>query len=461
LSDGTYTFQVRAIGSEGPDPTPASYTWTVNTSLPSNLVGYWAFDETTGTTASDSSGYGNDGTVNGATWTTGKVNGALSFDGTNDRVEIPGSTSLSLDTNQVTFATWLYADTLDSSWSTVMQRSNAAGNWYDWQIYARASDAPTSYHPVCRIDFGGSMTNEQVEGDIVLQPDTWYYLACTYDGTALKFYIDGTLRNTTPMIGGTIPNSGNDVWLGGNDIWGEYFDGILDETRIYNQALSQAEIQALMEGTPPPTCYALTLGHTGQGSDPVASPTNSTGCPADQYLAGEDISLSGATPDTDWQIGSWTGTADDTSIASTNTVSMPASDHTVNVNYIESSTSLGVGTYDDTDPAWSYSSGWIAYTGSGPYNNTLHYSATIDDYATLAFEGTQFRLTYTGHINRGQMDVYVDDVKVGTIDQYNPTLAWQKTWTSPVFTDGVHTLKLVHTTGTYIDIDAIEINPYT
>ena len=123
-------------------------------------------------------------------------------------------------------------------------------------------------HPVCRINFGGSMVDEQVEGDIVLQPDTWYYLACTYDGTALKFYIDGTLRGTTPVAGGTIPNSGNDVWFGGNDIWGEYFDGILDETRIYNRALSQAEIQALMEGTPPLACYALTLGSHRTGQQP-------------------------------------------------------------------------------------------------------------------------------------------------------------------------------------------------
>jgi hypothetical protein len=84
-----------------------------------------------------------------------------------------------------------------------------------------------------------------------------------------------------------------------------------------------------------PTCYALTLGHIGQGSDPVATPANSTGCAAGQYVAGASISLSGAAPSAGWQIGSWTGTNNNSSTASTNTVTMPASAHTANVNYTE------------------------------------------------------------------------------------------------------------------------------
>ena len=140
---------------------------------------------------------------------------------------------------------------------------------------------------------------------------------------------------------------------------------------------------------------------------------------------------------------------------------MPASAHTATVIYTESSTGgIGAGKYDDTDPAWAYSGGgWAAASLSGPYNNTLHYSNTIDDFAVLVFGGTQFVLTYTGYPNRGQMAVYVDDVLEATIDQYSASPSWQKTWMSPVFTNGTHTLKLVHTTGSYVGIDAIEIDP--
>ena len=57
-----------------------------------------------------------------------------------------------------------------------------------------------------------------------------------------------------------------------------------------------------------PTCYALTLSHAGQGSDPTASPVKSAACAANgEYVAGEEITLS-ASPATGWEVGSWTGT---------------------------------------------------------------------------------------------------------------------------------------------------------
>lgn len=83
----------------------------------------------------------------------------------------------------------------------------------------------------------------------------------------------------------------------------------------------------------PPTCYALTLSHTGQGSNPVASPARSNGCATGRYTAGTNIALSGATPNTGWTISGWTGTANDSSTDSTNSVTMPAAAHTVTVNY--------------------------------------------------------------------------------------------------------------------------------
>ena len=83
----------------------------------------------------------------------------------------------------------------------------------------------------------------------------------------------------------------------------------------------------------PPTCYALTLSHTGQGTDPVATPANSTGCAAGQYLTAASISLSGAVPTSGWQISSWTGTNNDTSTANINTITMPAHAHSASVNY--------------------------------------------------------------------------------------------------------------------------------
>ena len=79
-------------------------------------------------------------------------------------------------------------------------------------------------------------------------------------------------------------------------------------------------------------CYTLTRSHTGSGADPVASPGQSTGCPAGQYHGGELIQLT-ASPDPGFLIASWSGTDDDASYASLNLVTMPSSNHAVAVHY--------------------------------------------------------------------------------------------------------------------------------
>ncbi len=121
--------------------------------------------------------------------------------------------------------------------------------------------------------------------------------------------------------------------------------------------------------------------------------------------------------------------------------------------------SAGAGVYDDTDSNWVYSAGWTTYSGTGPAANTLHYSNTVGSEAQFAFTGTQFILTYFKASNRGLIDVYVDGTKIDTINAYDPTMIWQATWTSPSFTAGNHTLRFVRagSSGTYIDIDAIQI----
>jgi hypothetical protein len=81
-------------------------------------------------------------------------------------------------------------------------------------------------------------------------------------------------------------------------------------------------------------CYPLTTAHTGSGGDPVAMPANSTGCSDGHFVEGETINLS-ARPDSGWQVGSWNNTDNDGSTSSTNSLTMPADDHTVTVNYVQ------------------------------------------------------------------------------------------------------------------------------
>ena len=131
----------------------------------------------------------------------------------------------------------------------------------------------------------------------------------------------------------------------------------------------------------PPTCYALTLSHTGQGSDPVAFPTNSFGCPAGQYAAGTEITLGGAAPSTGWQIAGWTGTNNNASTAATNTVTMPASSHTANVNYTQSQSTcyaLTLGhTGQGSDPVASPSNSTGCSAGQYVAGATINLSGAV------------------------------------------------------------------------------------
>ncbi|MEZ0396862.1 MAG: hypothetical protein ABWK53_10605, partial [Anaerolineales bacterium] len=119
---------------------------------------------------------------------------------------------------------------------------------------------------------------------------------------------------------------------------------------------------------------------------------------------------------------------------------------------------LNPGTYEDTDTNITYTAGWVPLNTSGPTNNTLYYSTVTGGEATFQINSNRFTLTYTGFTNRGTAEIYVDGALYTTLNQYSATLIWQKTWTSGDLGPGPHTIRIVHKTGTYIDIDAITVH---
>ena len=91
--------------------------------------------------------------------------------------------------------------------------------------------------------FGGAGAN--VLGPSALPANSWSHLALTYDGAFLRLYVNGTLLASQARAG-TITNSTNQLQIGGDSIYGQYFNGMIDEVRIYNTALSASQIQADM-----------------------------------------------------------------------------------------------------------------------------------------------------------------------------------------------------------------------
>jgi len=106
---------------------------------------------------------------------------------------------------------------------------------------------------------------------------------------------------------------------------------------------------------------------------------------------------------------------------------------------------LGVGKYDDVDLAsrWRYTGAWFTYSGTGPYSSTMHYTYALGNSAQIAISGQQFKLSYTASANYGLLDIYIDDVKVATLNQNSAPSGYQKTWTSGLLLAGTHIVRLV------------------
>jgi concanavalin A-like lectin/glucanase superfamily protein/Big-like domain-containing protein/glucose/sorbosone dehydrogenase/Calx-beta domain-containing protein len=208
-----------------------------------NLVAAFGFEEGAGTTIADLSGRGNTGSLSGPTWVDGRFGKALSFDGINDLVTVNDSNSLDL-TGAMTLEAWVRPVTL-GGWRTLLFKERPGNLAY--AIYANTDTAKPSAEIT-------TTSSSDARGLSQLPLNAWSHVAVTYDGSALKLYVNGS-QVSSKAASGSIFVSAGPLRIGGNAIWGEYVNALIDEVRIYNRVLSPGEIQADMNapvGTPPP-----------------------------------------------------------------------------------------------------------------------------------------------------------------------------------------------------------------
>ncbi|MBV6394636.1 MAG: hypothetical protein HFACDABA_00202 [Anaerolineales bacterium] len=116
------------------------------------------------------------------------------------------------------------------------------------------------------------------------------------------------------------------------------------------------------------------------------------------------------------------------------------------------------GTYDDRDATvWTYTGAWMNRVAWSSYNRTLKLSRTLNSEAGLTFNGERFELIYARGASYGALDVYVDDVFEASLNQYNATNQFQQRWSSPAYANGLHTVRFVHASGRYANVDGIQI----
>ena len=228
------------VSSDGGD---TSYTYEKGTNLSlspltdTGLVGYWKFDEGTGTQAMDSSGNGNTGTlINSPTWqdpSNCKVGRCLLF-GSNNKSVITNATNLfDIDNKDFSISGWFYVPTgIDANWTGIL-----IGTTYT-----------SGYQLAEGRFFSGSGTPLYLNFVNNIPRNTWYHLVGVHDSNTKTgyIYINGLLI-TSGSYSGSLPISNHVVAIHRES--GYAYNDVMDDIRIYNRVLSRSEITALYNAT--------------------------------------------------------------------------------------------------------------------------------------------------------------------------------------------------------------------
>ncbi len=208
-----------------------------------SLVGYWSMDSYNSSGVFDNSTWNNFGTFNGVTSsniTTGKYGYGLNFNGVqwgNNYINAGNPSCLNLSSTG-TLEAWIYHKIYGSA---------------NYDVFIGKDDWPSDrngYNFMIKSDYklGGQIanaTNENyISGNTVIQNYTWYHVAFVWNSTHMILYVNGKVDNTAPQT--LIPKSDvYDLWIGGSPSWGaSFFNGTIDEVRVWNRALSPEEINA-------------------------------------------------------------------------------------------------------------------------------------------------------------------------------------------------------------------------
>jgi hypothetical protein len=204
-----------------------------------DLVAHWKLDESSGNTVYDSSSYGNDGTFKGdPQWVAGYYGGALDIDGTNDNINCGNDDSLNI-TDEITLSAWINMAQRPAvdTWYTIPWKEGA----YSMYLYG-ADNTLTTLAADFWLDTGRA--DIWSGPDIDIPPNEWTHIAVTFNSIDFEFYVNGE-HDYTQNEPATIEISAINLLFTED---GSNFRCLVDDVRIYNHALTQAEILAAMEG---------------------------------------------------------------------------------------------------------------------------------------------------------------------------------------------------------------------
>jgi hypothetical protein len=225
---------------------PSEVNASQDNELTDGLVGMWSFDgpsiDWSSNTAADVSSNSNDGTIINMSTSSapqpGVIGQALKFDGSDDYVEVPDSNSLSQDST-ISVSLWMKGKNVNSNeWNRLIEKVDSSKN-EGWGLQRHQTD---SYYDL-RVDTSASSNQDTVVTDTVLD-NQWHHLLFVLDNGEALMYQDGEKVDADSYSEGNgIAN--NSQLLIANSVEDRFFPGKIDQVRIYDRALSEAEIKRL------------------------------------------------------------------------------------------------------------------------------------------------------------------------------------------------------------------------
>ncbi len=204
------------------------------------LIAWWKLDEKQGDFAEDSSGNNRFGRLMGdPKWqpSGGKIGGALEFDGDGDYVDLGTNSAFDI-TGQITVTAWIKVNAFNYDYTAIITKGDSA-----WRL--QRDQAADHLEFACTGLEVPNMQWSNVLGNVNVNDGQWHHAAGVYDGEMLYLYVDGKL-DVSSEAAGTINTNDYAIYIGENaEQTGRFWNGLIDDVRVFNYALSQDEIKAL------------------------------------------------------------------------------------------------------------------------------------------------------------------------------------------------------------------------